>query len=163
VQVIRSEGSHRVVPTLTVKNELVIRGKRFPLLEKLLEKGAKGGILIFTNTREQCDKLAALLTEKEFKCAIYRGEMGKVERRANLKQFREGQIDLLISTDLASRGLDIERVGIVINYHLPKEIDNYIHRVGRTARAGRPGLVINFVTERDKKLVGKLDSLRRSR
>lgn len=163
VQVIRSEGSHRVVPTLTVKNELVIKGKRFPILEKLLKKDIKKGTLIFTNTREQCDKLAALLTAKDFKCAIYRGEMGKVERRANLKQFREGQIDLLISTNLASRGLDIERVGRVINYHLPKEIENYIHRVGRTARAGKPGLVINFVTERDKKLVRKLDSLNTNR
>lgn len=163
VQVIRSEGSHRVVPTLTTQNELVINGKRFPLLENLLSKGVKGGTLIFTNTREQCDKLAAQLEAKGFKGAIYRGEMGKVERRSNLKKFRDGQIDILISTDLASRGLDLEHVGRVINYHLPKEVDNYIHRVGRTARAGRPGLVINLVTERDKRLVGRLDSLKANR
>ena len=163
VQVIRSKGSHRVVPTLTTQNKLVIRGKRFPLLENLLKKGVKGGTLIFTNTREQCDKLAAQLKAKDFKGAIYRGEMDKVERRSNLKKFRDGQIDLLISTDLASRGLDLEHVGRVINYHLPKEVENYIHRVGRTARAGRPGLVVNLVTERDKQLVKKLDSLKASR
>jgi len=157
VQVIRTGGSHRIVPTLTTKNELVIRGKRFPLLKNLLTKGVKGGTLIFANTREQCDKLAEQLIAKDLKCAIYRGEMDKVERRSNLKQFRDGQIDILISTDLASRGLDLENVGRVINYHLPKEMQNYIHRVGRTARAGRPGLVINFVTERDKKLIGRLD------
>lgn len=157
VQVIRSEGSHRIVPTLTTKNVLVINGKRFPLLENLLTKGVKGGTLIFTNTREQCDKLAEKLIAKDLKCAIYRGEMDKVERRSNLKQFRDGQIEILISTNLASRGLDMENVGRVINYHLPKEMENYIHRVGRTARAGRPGLVINFVTERDKKLVGRFD------
>ena len=163
VQVIRSTGSHRIVPTLTTRNEPVILGKRFPLLEIILKKGVKGGMLIFTNTREQCDKLAAQLWKKKYKCAIFRGEMDKKERRANLKQFRDGQIDILISTDLASRGLDLEHVECVINYHLPKEMENYIHRVGRTARAGRPGLVVNFVTDRDKKLINSLDSIKASR
>ncbi|MBC8413206.1 MAG: DEAD/DEAH box helicase [Nitrospira sp.] len=160
VKVIKSKGSHRIVPTLTTRNETVILGKRFPLLETILQKGIKGGMLIFTNTREQCDKLAAQLWEKNHKCAIFRGEMDKKERRANLKKFREKQIDILISTDLASRGLDLEHVECVINYHLPQEIENYIHRVGRTARAGRPGLVVNFVTNRDKKLINSLDTLK---
>ena len=88
---------------------------------------------------------------------IYRGEMDKVERRRNLKAFRDGEVPLLISTDLASRGLDVEHVGRVINYHLPQQMENYLHRVGRTARAGRPGLVVNFVTERDAPLINKLD------
>ena len=66
----------------------------------------------------------------------------------------------MISTDLASRGLDVEHVGRVINYHLPKQMENYLHRVGRTARAGRPGLVINFVTERDEDFIKKLDAVR---
>jgi superfamily II DNA/RNA helicase len=85
--------------------------------------------------------------------------MDKVERRSNLKAFRDGKVDLLISTDLASRGLDLEYVGRVINYHLPQKLENYIHRVGRTARAGRSGVVINFVTERDQPLVRQLESL----
>ena len=85
--------------------------------------------------------------------------MDKLERRANLKAFREGQIDLLISTDLASRGLDVEHIGRVINYFLPREMENYLHRAGRTARAGRPGVVINFVTERDQPLIRQLESV----
>ncbi|MEI7963226.1 MAG: C-terminal helicase domain-containing protein, partial [Verrucomicrobiota bacterium] len=92
-------------------------------------------------------------------CVVYRGEMDKVERRKNLQMFRAGEVDLLISTDLASRGLDVEHVGRVINYHLPQQMANYLHRVGRTARAGRPGLVVNFVTERDAPLVSKLDEV----
>ena len=91
---------------------------------------------------------------------IYRGEMDKAERRRNLKAFRDGEVSLLISTDLASRGLDVEHVGRVINYHLPQQMENYLHRVGRTARAGRPGLVVNFVTERDAPLISKLDGER---
>ena len=155
-EVIRSLGSHRVVPSLTTTQETVVGGKRFPLLERLLDKKVEGGTILFTNTREQCDKLAGELEEAGWPCVVYRGEMDKMERRRNLKAFREGDVALLISTDLASRGLDVEHVGRVINYHMPQQMENYLHRVGRTARAGRPGLVVNFVTERDAPLVSKL-------
>ncbi|MEO5969236.1 MAG: DEAD/DEAH box helicase [Bdellovibrionia bacterium] len=161
-KIIRSEGSHRVVASLTTENRIVTNGKRFPILENLLAENVKGGTLIFTNTREQCDKLAHELQKTGHPCVIYRGEMDKVVRRANLKAFRDGKIGLLISTDLASRGLDVDHVGRVINYHLPQQMENYIHRVGRTARAGRPGLVINFVTERDQDLVEQLDGVKAS-
>ena len=158
-EVIQTEGHHRVVPSLTTINRTVPDGKRMPLLETLLAKPVTGGTLIFTNTREQCDQLADELQAQNHACAIYRGEMDKLERRSNLKAFREGQIDLLISTDLASRGLDVEHVGRVINYYLPREMENYLHRAGRTARAGRPGVVINFVTERDQPLINQLESV----
>ncbi len=158
-EIIRSGGSHRVVATLTTKNLIVPNGKRLPLLESLLKEKVTGGTLIFTNTREQCDKVTVAVESMGLRCVTYRGEMDKVERRANLKTFRDGDVDLLVSTDLASRGLDIEHVGRVINYHLPQQLDNYIHRVGRTARAGRKGLVINFVTERDEVLMNQLDRI----
>ena len=161
-EVIRSLGSHRVVPSLTTTQETVVGGKRFLLLERLLDKKVEGGTILFTNTREQCDKLAGELEEAGWPCVVYRGEMDKMERRRNLKAFREGDVALLISTDLASRGLDVEHVGRVINYHMPQQMENYLHRVGRTARAGRLGLVVNFVTERDATLVNKLDAVRSS-
>lgn len=159
-EVIRTSGSHRVVSTLTTKNMAVVDGKRFPLLEKILAQPTEGGTLIFTNTREQCDKLADLLLKQNIEVVIYRGEMDKNVRRKNLKSFRDGQKDILISTDLASRGLDVKHISRVINYHLPKEMENYIHRVGRTARAGRPGLVINLVTERDGALMSMLGGIK---
>jgi ATP-dependent RNA helicase RhlE len=158
-EVLRSKGSHRVVPALQTENRQVIDGKRWPLLETLLNKKIKGGTVIFTNTREQCDRLAVELKEHGKKCAIYRGEMDKIERRNNLKAFREGDVELLISTDLASRGLDVEHVERVINYHMPKHLENYIHRVGRTARAGRSGTVINFITERDEPMLEEIKSV----
>jgi len=158
-EVIRSEGSHHLVANLSTENLNVFEGRRFPLLEKVLAKEVKGGTLIFSNTRDQCDKLVLELKNAGHRCAVYRGEMEKVERRANLKSFREGDINLLISTDLASRGLDLEHVGRVINYHLPQSLENYIHRVGRTARAGRAGLVINFITKRDLLLMTKVDGV----
>lgn len=163
VEVVRSQGSHRLVPTLETQNRNIINGKRFVVLEKILAQKISGGTLIFTNTREQCDKLFAELTQSGRKCVIYRGEMDKVERRGNLKSFREGEVEVLISTDLASRGLDVEHVGLVINYHLPQQMENYIHRVGRTARAGRKGLVINFVTERDESLMKQVAKVQTTR
>ena len=161
-EMIQSQGHHRVVASLTTINRNVLDETRFSVLESLLAKPVQGGTLIFTNTREQCDQLAEALRAKNHECAIYRGEMDKLERRANLKAFRDGQIDLLISTDLASRGLDVEHIGRVINYHLPREMENYLHRAGRTARAGRPGVVINFVTPQNHPLINQLASVQAS-
>lgn len=152
-EVMRSVGSHRVVPSLTTINRTVVAGKRQPHLRALLAEKVTGGTLIFANTRGQVDAVAKELADMGRACVIYRGEMDKIERRANLKAFRDGTVDLLVSTDLAARGLDVEHVGRVINYHLPEQLDAYLHRVGRTARAGRPGVVINLVTERDRALM----------
>jgi len=156
-EVIRSSGAGKVVKTLTTKNETVIDGLRWPIFEKLLKQKPTGGTIVFTNTRDQCDKLAGEIEKKGFACVVYRGEMDKGQRRSNLKSFRKGEVDLLVSTDLAARGLDLDYVGRVINFHLPQDMENYLHRVGRTARAGKEGLVVNLVTERDLPLIAKLE------
>lgn len=158
--VIQTEGRHRVVPTLKTTNRTVVRGDRMPVLVDELSRKVSGGTLLFVNTREQCDTVAAELVKLGRKVAIYRGEMDKNERRTNLKAFRDGQVELLIATDLGSRGLDIDHIARVINYHLPQQMENYLHRVGRTARAGRIGEVVNFVTERDQPLVQEMGTVR---
>lgn len=158
-ELIETAGRHRLVPTLVTENLSVPNGKRFPLLEEVLSDPVDGGNLIFANTKEQCDRLAEELEENGYECAIYRGDMDKKERRKNLRDFREGALEILISTDLAARGLDVENIGRVINYHLPKEKKNYLHRAGRTARAGREGKVINFVTQRDANLIKGLEKI----
>jgi superfamily II DNA/RNA helicase len=155
-EIVRSSKSGQVVSTLTTQNVTVVDGKRWPLFEKLLKQKVDNGTIVFTNTREQCDKLAQEMTSKGFECVIYRGEMDNNQRRSNLKKFRSGEVKVLVATDLAGRGVDIESVGRVINYHLPKEMENYLHRAGRTARAGRKGTVINLVTERDHSLISRL-------
>lgn len=161
-EVLRSSRSGKTVTTLTTKNLIVKDGKRWPLMEKVLSQRTQGSTLVFTNTREQCDKVAQELTSKGYLCEVYRGEMDANKRRANLKKFRDGKVDLLVATDLAGRGLDVDHVGRVINYHLPKQLENYLHRVGRTARAGRSGLVINLVTERDERLIEQVEKLNKT-
>ncbi|MEK6553607.1 MAG: DEAD/DEAH box helicase, partial [Bdellovibrionota bacterium] len=98
-EVVRSTGSGKTVKTLITRNVKVVDGKRWPIFEKILAEKFEGGTLIFTNTREQCDKLAQELTEKGYACSVSRGEMDKNERRANLKKCREGTIEMLGSTD----------------------------------------------------------------
>lgn len=156
-EVVKSSGSGKVVKTLETKNLIVKDGDRWAHLSKLLKQKVDGGTILFTNTREQCDKLAKDMTDQGFPVVIYRGEMEKNERRQNLKKFSEGKVKFLVATDLAGRGLDLPSVDRVINFHLPKQMDNYLHRAGRTARAGRKGTVINLVTERDDLLIAKLE------
>ncbi len=157
---IETKGKHRPVESLVTINRDVPKGVRFPILQEILDDGGSldGGTLIFSNTREQCDNLYEQLEEHGYDCSVYRGDMDKVERRSNLQEFRDGRIEILICTDLAARGLDVENVARVINYHLPRELKNYLHRVGRTARAGREGKVYNLVTQRDKNLIQRLES-----
>jgi ATP-dependent RNA helicase RhlE len=155
-EVFQTQGSQKTVSTLTTKNIQVTDGDRKSALLKILNAQFEGSTILFTNTREQCDRLSLLLNELGKSHVVYRGEMDKQERRRNLKSFRDGKVEFLVSTDLASRGLDIQGVERVINYHLPQNRDNYLHRVGRTARAGKKGLVLNLVTERDRNLLNQL-------
>lgn len=152
-KVYKSKRSHRVVSTLTTDNITIENGERFPVLKRLLKQEGSEGILIFTNTKTQCDDLAVQLEQIGVDCATFRGGMDRQERRKNLQRFIRKDLSVLVATDLASRGLDFKNIACVINYHLPQQIELYLHRIGRTARAGRSGLVINFVTERDKKLM----------
>lgn len=161
IEIVRTNRSEQLPMGLQTKNMTVVDGKRWPLLKKILSEKQDGSVLIFTNTREQCDELAKKLKKDEFKFLIYRGEMDKVERRKNLKEFLNGNIKVLISTDLASRGLDVEQIDCVINYHMPSHLENYIHRVGRTARAGRSGLAINLITERDAEIVASISKIQK--
>lgn len=155
---VRTRGSHRVVPTLTTDNRRITEDRRLDALASALGEAPDAGTLLFANTRDQCDRIAAFLDLEGIPYVAYRGQMDRQERRDNLKRFRSGEVSVLLSTDLGGRGLDIERIERVINVFLPQDIDNYLHRVGRTARAGRAGLVINLVGKRDRHLITKIES-----
>jgi ATP-dependent RNA helicase RhlE len=146
---VETTGSQKVVPTLRTRYVDVADGRRADALLKVLGERSEGGTMLFANTRAQCDEVVATLRRAGLVCAVHRGEMDPVERRRNLNAFREKEVAFLVATDVGARGLDIGHVGRVINVHLPNELDTYLHRVGRTARAGKPGLVVNLVTPRD--------------
>ena len=153
---IRTSGSQQVVDTLTTVNHNIVTGRRSEVLIEILRKEPDVGTMLFVNSREQLDNVASWLEDTAISFTIYRGQMERVDRKVNLKAFRNGEVSVLLTTDLGGRGLDIDRVERVINIYLPRDIDNYLHRVGRTARAGREGLVVNLVTQRDHPLMAKL-------
>jgi translation initiation factor 4A len=112
--------------------------------------------MIYVNTKRKAESLQNLLKDRNFTVSVIHSNMSHSERSAIMKEFRNGGTRILISTDLLSRGIDIQQVSIVINYDLPNNKECYIHRIGRSGRFGRKGVAINFATSRD---TWKLDEL----
>uniref|UniRef100_A0A1L8DH04 Eukaryotic initiation factor 4A n=1 Tax=Nyssomyia neivai TaxID=330878 RepID=A0A1L8DH04_9DIPT len=113
--------------------------------------------VIFCNTRRKVDFLTEQMTSQEFTVSAMHGDMDQRERDIIMKQFRTGSSRVLITTDLLARGIDVQQVSLVINYDLPTNRDNYIHRIGRGGRFGRKGVAINFVTEEDKRTLRDIE------
>jgi translation initiation factor 4A len=96
------------------------------------------------------------MTEHEFTVSTIHGEMDQVKRDIVMKQFRQGAVRVLITTDLLARGIDVQQVSLVMNYELPQNRENYIHRIGRAGRFGRKGVAINFVSPNDAKFIREI-------
>jgi len=105
--------------------------------------------IIYSNTRRKVDWLTDKMKEREFTVSSMHGDMTQQEREVIMKEFRSGSSRVLITTDLLARGIDVQQVSLVINFDLPTQKENYIHRIGRSGRFGRKGVAINFVTNED--------------
>lgn len=105
--------------------------------------------LIFCNTRVQVDKLCSTLKEEGFSVAKLHGELKQNRRDAVMHKFREGKTKILVATDVAARGIDVDDIGAVFNYNLPRDSQDYIHRIGRTGRAGKTGLAFDFINSKE--------------
>jgi len=114
--------------------------------------------VIFCNTRRKVDWLTQQMTQKKFTVSSMHGDMEQQERDLIMREFRSGSSRVLITTDLLARGIDVQQVSLVINYDLPGNRENYIHRIGRSGRFGRKGVAINFVTEEDKRVMKDIES-----
>lgn len=113
--------------------------------------------VIFCNTRRKVDWLTQKLTEREFTVSAMHGDMEQGMREGIMKDFRGGTSRVLITTDLLARGIDVQQVSLVINYDLPANRENYIHRIGRGGRFGRKGVAINFVTTEDVRMLRDIE------
>jgi len=121
------------------------------ILQFELERRSYNQAIVFTATREDTDRIAALLNEAKLEAIALRGDLPQNQRAAIMSSFARGQHSILVTTDLASRGLDLSKVGLVVNFDLPKNADEYIHRIGRTGRAGQKGEAFSMVGPRDWK------------
>ncbi len=119
------------------------------LVTKILKSDQYQKVLIFTNTRTQAMKLNAYLQYEKFNTAYLHGELSQEERQIVMQQFRQGRTQILVATDLAARGLDIKDLDLVLNFDMARSGDDYLHRIGRTGRAGKTGTAISLINAND--------------
>jgi translation initiation factor 4A len=130
---------------------------KFDTLCDLYENLDIAQAIIYCNTRKRVDQVTTSMTEKDFVVSAMHGEMEHSTREAIMREFRTGSSRVLITTDLLARGIDVQQVSLVINYDMPSNYENYLHRIGRSGRFGRKGVAINFVTEADAKFLHELE------
>jgi len=136
---------------------LVTAAEKYHLLYNLLTEPGEKKALVFSNRRDQVRRLADDLFRNGVNCGVLSGEIPQNKRTRTLQDFKSGAIPVLVATDVAGRGLHIEDVTHVINYTLPEEPDDYVHRIGRTGRAGRIGASISFACEDDSFLLPPIE------
>ena len=119
------------------------------LLINLLKQESFDRVMVFGNRRDLVRKLESLLKKADVNVAMLSGDVPQNQRIKTLERFREGEVQVLVATDVAGRGIHIEDVSHVINYTLPEDPEDYVHRIGRTGRAGATGVSISFVGEED--------------
>jgi ATP-dependent RNA helicase RhlE len=144
----RSSASGAPVATLQQKIFFMKAGQKENKLIDVLQK-TKGGVIIFCDNQEGCVALGRLLANHAFSSEFVHGDMNPGHRNRVLREFREQKIQIIVTTDLLARGLDEPSIQYVISYDLPYKSEDYLHRIGRTARAGREGKAITFVTPTD--------------
>ncbi|XGW09200.1 hypothetical protein V3C99_011480 [Haemonchus contortus] len=114
--------------------------------------------VIFCNTRRKVEQLTEQMTKKQFTVSSLHGDMEQQDRDVIMREFRSGSSRVLITTDLLARGIDVQQVSLVINYDLPSNRENYIHRIGRSGRFGRKGVAINFITDNDARQLKDIET-----
>jgi len=150
---------HQTGEAISHKAYHVHQRDKLAALERLLEVEPVTSALVFAQTRIATAKLAADLSARGFPAEALNGEMNQTSRTAALQRFRDGQTKLLVATDVAARGLDIDHVSHVFNVDLPLDPSVYVHRVGRTGRAGRSGVAISLVSPRDRSMLKRIEKL----
>lgn len=145
------ETRKRTVETTNQTYYEVPNGKKLEALSRVLDMETPGPTIVFCRTRKDTNELAEALRLRGYGAEALHGEMAQQERDRVMRRFREGQADLLIATDVAARGLDIDTVTHVINYDIPLDVEQYIHRIGRTGRAGREGDAITLIEPRERR------------
>src|SRR5271166_5039540 len=144
---IRAEAPHSLAVHDTTE-QFVYRAHamdKVELVSRILQASGRGATMIFTRTKRTAQKVADELAERGFAVGAVHGDLGQIAREKALKAFRGGDIDVLVATDVAARGIDIDDITHVINYQCPEDEKMYVHRIGRTGRAGRTGIAVTLV------------------
>jgi ATP-dependent RNA helicase RhlE len=149
----------RTNPAETVEQVFceVEKSRKPALLEKLLENPAMNMVLVFTRTKHGADRIAKLLERQGIRTGALHANRSQGQRLRALGDFREGRLRVLVATDIAARGIDVEGISHVVNYDFPPQVEDYVHRIGRTGRAAAAGHAISFITGDDRDAVRALE------
>ena len=151
------EGSQKTASTIRQRYWMVSGLHKLDALTRILEAETFDGMLVFVRTRTATVEVAEKLTARGFAASAMNGDMPQKQREQMVNKLKRGQLDILVATDVVARGLDVERISHVINYDIPYDTEAYVHRIGRTGRAGRTGDAILFVTQRERRLLGSIE------
>ena len=138
---------------------LVHDHQKAPLLRSVLKNDDHRSIIVFSNSKENVKKLGNDLKRAGLSVQPFHSDLEQNEREQILNQFRNRQLRILIGTDILSRGIDVEGIGLIVNYDTPHDAEDYVHRVGRTARAERTGVAITFINEKDQHKFSRIEKL----
>lgn len=147
------------VPTISQFYVNVSENQKTDALTRLLETETATGeaVLIFHRTKLGADALTDKLQARGYSAEAMHGDMNQTQREAVVKKLKSGAVEIVVATDVAARGLDVERIATVINYDMPSDTENYVHRIGRTGRAGRIGKAVLFVTPRQQRMLRDIE------
>ena len=150
-----------IAPAKTVSHALypVSQSLKKQLLLATLEQTATGRVLIFTRTKYRARNLARDLERHRYRVSALQGNMSQSRRQQAIDGFREGRYDILVATDIASRGIDVSEISHVINFDMPDTVDAYTHRIGRTGRAHKTGEAFTFMAHGDEPLVREIEKV----
>jgi ATP-dependent RNA helicase DeaD len=130
-------------------------------LTRILEVENFEGMIVFVRTKNETETLAEKLRARGFSAMAINGDVPQAQRERTVDQLKSGKLDILVATDVAARGLDVDRISHVVNYDIPIDTESYVHRIGRTGRAGRSGAAISFVTPRERRLLTAIEKATR--
>jgi len=134
---------------VTQKIYITSAHEKLNLLKNILDEEEVESVIVFANRRDECRRLQEKLVRQGLSVGLLSGEIAQNRRVRTLEDFRSGKIKVLVATDVAGRGIHIDGISHVINYTLPEEPEDYVHRIGRTGRAGKTGVSISFACEDD--------------
>ncbi|WAC65906.1 DEAD/DEAH box helicase [Agrococcus sp. SL85] len=156
------KGGAQTSPSITQRALMVSYQQKLEALTRVLEVEPFEAAIVFTRTRNETETVAERLRARGYAAAAISGDIAQPQREKTIEQLRGGGLDVLVATDVAARGLDVERISHVINYDLPIDTESYVHRIGRTGRAGRTGDAISFVTARERRMLGAIEKATRA-
>ena len=159
VKIHREKAAAGEVPRVRQTAYVVSRQHKLAALSRVLDMEDPASAIVFCRTRGEVDQLAESLAAHGYRAAALHGGLTQEQRDRVMRRFRDGSLELLIATDVAARGLDIENVSHVVNYDVPMSPDAYVHRIGRTGRAGRTGVAITLAEPRERRYLRNIEQL----